>query len=134
MSVHQNRDFFMKRDGYIVDNPKVGPTLKKGYWEFGNSRPFLELVKDVTGSELSGEAWVTALKRNVDDLVANEKKEYDKALSECLNDSTSEDVDLKMTVRFVDGDKLIADSSTASGGVVGACRQFENFVAQRAKT
>jgi hypothetical protein len=46
MSVHQTRNFFKERDGFIVDNPKVGPTITKGYWECGNSRPFLEIVKD----------------------------------------------------------------------------------------
>jgi hypothetical protein len=55
MSVHQTRAFFMERDGFIVDNPKVGPTLTRSYWEFGNLEPFLDLVKELTGKELSGD-------------------------------------------------------------------------------
>merc|ERR550537_1441759 len=63
MAVHQTRAFFMKRDGYIVDNPKVGPTLKDAYWRPGNSEPFLGLVESLTGAPLSGEAWVAMLKQ-----------------------------------------------------------------------
>lgn len=35
-----------------------------------------------------------------------------------------------MTVRFVDGDELIADSKDL--GLMGACQKFESFVAARA--
>ncbi len=133
MSVHQTRNFFLKRDGYIVDNPKVGPTLTKGYWEWGNSRPFLELVKELTGTELSGVAWTDVLKESVQDRITNAKKEYEGALAErsasCADDGA---LDLNMVVRFVDGDLLISDSSTSPGGLLGACKEFESFVASRA--
>lgn len=132
MSVHQTRDFFMKRDGYIVDNPKVGPTLIESYWKCGNSRPFLEIVKDLTGKELSGDAWVATLKESVDDCIDREKKEYDEAIKKAAEGSCdAKDIDLNMTVRFVDGDTLIADSSKSPGGLLGACNEFEKFVAAR---
>jgi hypothetical protein len=121
----------MERDGFIVDNPKVGPTLTKAYWEFGNSRPFLDLVKDLTGKELSGDAWVAELSQSVEDLLASEKKDYDKSIAE--NDSVCENLDLGMVVRFVDGDRLISDSSKSEGGVLGACAEFEKFVQERLK-
>jgi hypothetical protein len=130
MSVHQTREFFKERDGYIVDNPKVGPTLTSAYWECGNSRPFLELVKDLTGRELSGDSWVSALKETVDDKIKREKKEYDAAIAESGKQDTCANVDLDMVVRFVDGDTLISDSSKA-GGLLGACKEFESFVAAR---
>ena len=126
MSVYQTREFFIKRDGYIVDNPDVGPTLKRAYWECGNSKPFLTIVNDLTGKPLSGSAWVYHLKENVDEKVNRSKKEY----SEAKAPSTDTNIDLKMTVRFVDGDELIADSSV-EGGVIEACKKFESFVAAR---
>jgi hypothetical protein len=132
MNVHQVRAFFIQRDGYIVDNPKVGPTLAKGYWEHGNARDFLDLVKDVTGKELSGDAWVARLKETVEECLASEKKEYEKALAEKSDDSSCENLDLNMIVRFVDGDTLISDSSTAKDGLLGACKDFESFLAARA--
>jgi hypothetical protein len=130
MNVHQVRAFFKERDGYIVDNPKVGPTLIKGYWEHGNSKPFLDLVKDVTGKELTGDAWVDELKTSVEECIASEKKEYEQSLAEVSKDSTTcDNLDLKMRVRFVDGDVLISDSDKS--GLLGACKEFESFVAAR---
>jgi oligoendopeptidase F len=128
MSVHQTRDFFKERDGFIVDNPKIGPSLTAAYWECGNSRPFLEIVKELTGKELSGEAWISALEESVDDKIAREREEYDAAIAEQKNECN--DLDLDMTVRFVDGDTLIADSSE-TGNLLEACKQFEDFVAAR---
>ena len=127
MSVYQTRAFFKSKYGYIVDNPEVGPTLSKAYWECGNSRPFLEIVKELTGKDLAGDSWTDALKEPIEDKIAREKKEYEAAIGEesCEND----DIDLNMTVRFVDGDTLIADSSTL--GLLGACQEFEKFVAAR---
>ena len=40
-----------------------------------------------------------------------------------------EDLDLQMTVRFVDGDEVISDSSVS--GLIGSCKEFEAFVAAR---
>jgi hypothetical protein len=131
MSVHQTRAYFKERDGYIVDNPKVGPTLAKAYWECGNSRNFLDIVKDLTGKDLAGESWTNALKEAVDDKVASEKKEYDEAIAQIKSAEECDKVDLDMTVRFVDGDTLISDSSTSAGGLLGACKEFEDFVAAR---
>lgn len=131
MSVHQNRAFFMKRDGYIVDNPKVGPTMASSYWKYGNSRPFLELVKELTGMELSGDAWVGELQQDVEELVTSEKKEYDKSIKGYAEASTCNNPDLNMVVRFVDGDTLISDSSKSPNGVLGACNAFEAFVQER---
>lgn len=130
MSVHQTRDFFKERDGYIVDNPKIGPSLTAAYWECGNSRPFLEIVKELTGKELSGDAWISALKESIDDKIAREKKEYDAAIAENAEKEECNDLDLDMTVRFVDGDTLISDSSK-KGSLLEACKEFEDFVAAR---
>jgi oligoendopeptidase F len=129
MSVHQTRAYFKNKYGYIVDNPNVGPELTKAYWESGNSRPFLELVKDLTGKDLSGDDWVAALNEKVDEKVLREQKEYTVALRAHPVDDTF--IDLNMTVKFVDGDEVIVDSSQVSGGILAACKEFEAFVAAR---
>lgn len=137
MSVHQTRRYFLERDGFIVDNPEVGPTLTKAYWECGNSRPFLEIVKELTGEPLSGKAWVDKLKEGLEDRVKRERREYDEAVERCRRteeegkekDDDDSEIDLQMTVRFVDGDEIIADSDDL--GLLGACREFERFVAKR---
>lgn len=135
MSVHQTRKYFLDKYGFIVDNPNVGPTLSSAYWKCGNSLPFLQIVKDLTGSELSGSAWINELKKDVEEVIQDEKKDYEDMILKC-NDgkdpSNDEgDVDLGMVVKFVDGDLLISDSSTANGGLLGACKEFETFVTSR---
>jgi oligoendopeptidase F len=131
MAVHQTRHYFHQKFGFIVDNPHVGPTLRDAYWQCGNSKNFLDLVRDLTGSDLSGEAWTSSLQENVDDKINRQRQEYDQALSQ---HSTSEDEEnwessLDMIVRFVDGDTVIAESTEL--GIVGACHEFEAFVKRR---
>jgi len=132
MSVYQTREYFKEKDGYIVDNPNVGPTLASAYWECGNSKPFLQIVKDLTGKELSGEPWVDALKEDLEAHIVQEKKEYEAMIEKCSNETEDGNIDLQMTVKFVDGDELIADSSKS--GLLGACKEFEAFVAARTST
>jgi oligoendopeptidase F len=150
MSVHQTRAYILQRDGYICDNPQIGPTLRTSYWECGNARPFLELVHELTGKELSGQDWVATLNETVDDKVVRQKKEYDTAIAAAAakassssssssggGEEKSADDDatlldsLEMTVKFVDGDVVIADSSLVAGGILGACQEFEKFVEAR---
>jgi oligoendopeptidase F len=131
LAVHQTRDFLLKRDGYIVDNPNVGPTLQDAYWKCGNARPFLELVEELTGAPLTGDAWTNSLKETVDDKIAAERRDYDKATATPSEDMTEEALQatLNMVVRFVDGDTVISDSREV--GLLGACRAFEEFCAAR---
>ena len=129
MSVHQTREYFKEKDGYIVDNPDIGPTLASAYWECGNSKPFLQIVKDLTGKDLSGSAWVDSLKEDLETHIEQEKKEYEEMIEKSSKEQPDDDLDLQMTVKFVDGDVIISDSSKS--GLLGACKEFEAFVAAR---
>jgi len=129
MSVHQTREYFKEKDGYIVDNPNIGPTLASAYWECGNSKPFLQIVKDLTGKDLSGSAWVDSLKEDLETHIEQEKKEYEEMIEKSSKEQLDDNLDLQMTVKFVDGDVIISDSSTS--GLLGACKEFEAFVAAR---
>jgi hypothetical protein len=60
MSVHQTREYFLSK-GPIVDNKEVGATLTSAYWQPGNSKMFLDLVANLTGKPLTGDAWINAL-------------------------------------------------------------------------
>jgi hypothetical protein len=128
MCVHQTRALFLKRDGYIVDNPNVGPILTNAYWKFGNERNFLDLVKELTGTELSGEAWVATLEKDTEEHIVAERKEFQKAIEDAkqITCKDENEPDLNMTIRFVDGDVMISDSST--DGVLKACKEFESYV------
>lgn len=128
MSVHQTRAFFLSKHRHIVDNPAVGAALTKAYWLPGNSEPFLELVKNLTGAPLTGEAWIKRLRTPLETMVSGEKKDYEEVLATSTPDDT--EVDLKMHVQIVDGDELIADSAR-EGGFLPMCKTFSDYIQDR---
>mmetsp|Transcript_27964 Transcript_27964/g.82224 ORF Transcript_27964/g.82224 Transcript_27964/m.82224 type:complete len:689 (-) Transcript_27964:163-2229(-) len=130
MAVHQTRDFFERRDGFIVDNPNVGPTLSKQMWAAGNSEAFLDLVEGLTGKALSGDAWVKSLRQPLDELLGEEREAYDEARKEDGSSESEGEVDLDMRVRIVDGDEVLADTE-ADGSFLKACGKFESYVRER---
>ena len=105
LHAHQTREYFHAKDGYIVDNPSVGPTLRDAYWRPGNSEPFLGLVEGLTGKPLSGDAWVRMLKQDVQSLLAEEKVAYEAMAKKLAAETPSDDVDLNMRIKIVDGDE-----------------------------
>ena len=126
-SFFQTRDFIHKRDGFLVDNPKVGPTLEEAYWRPGNAEPFLGLVEALTGEPLSGAAWVALLEKDTDLLINQERAAYRMGLAE---EDLGGEVDLDMHIEIVDGDEKIADTER-DGGFLGACAKFESYLRGR---
>merc|ERR1712194_286933 len=111
MGVHQTREFFLQRDGYISDNPRVGPTLTEGYWKCGNSEQFLDLVERLTCKPMIGDAWVNDLKKSTEELLEEEKARDDAKRTDCVADNESQQcIDLSMRIRIVDGDVVLADT------------------------
>jgi hypothetical protein len=133
MSVHQTRAHFFKTYGRIVDEPRVGADLVSKYWESGNRAMFLDLVKNLTGEELSGDAWVAELKKDLEKHVANEKVEYETAVKEGARYKEGDSVDLDMRVVLVHGDEVIADSNSLSGGLTEACSIFKIWIGNNFK-
>ena len=121
----------MERDGYIVDNPKVGPTLTEEFWSPGNSQPFLSLVEKCTGKPLTGDAWISELEKDVSSLLVEEKEAYDKARAEVVGNN--DDIDLDMRIRIVDGDNVLADTDE-DGSFLATCQKFENYVRENYST
>lgn len=130
MGVHQTREFFLKRDKYITDNPSVGPTLAQAYWKPGNSEPFLSLVENLTGAPLTGDASVNELKQSVEDVLKEEKERYDAKVAQCSSSAPDTDVDLGMRIRIVDGDSVLADTAE-DGSFLKTCKKFEQYVQTR---
>ena len=130
MAVHQNRDFVIKRDGYIVDNPAIGPLLTEAYWKPGNSEPFLSLVEKCTGAPLTGDAWIAELNQDLDELLKEEKEAYEKSLEEAKASEKVGAVDLDMRIRIVDGDDVLADTEE-DGSFLATCAKFEAYVKDR---
>jgi len=128
MSVHQTRAHFFKKYGYIVDNPNVGRDLTEMYWRPGNGASFLDLVENLTGSPLTGDAWVAVLRQSPEELVRLEKEEYTKSLADAPAAGPVKGTEeLDMRAVFVHGDTVISDSKEA-GGFDIACSKFEEWV------
>lgn len=130
MSVHQTREYFLKKDGYLTDNKNIGPALTESYWKPGNSEAFLSLVENLTGSPLTGDAWVNELKQSVEEVLKEEKVRYDAKRAECADETASKDIDLDMRIRIVDGDEVLADTEK-EGSFLAACKVFEGYVQNR---
>ena len=135
MAVHQTRAHFLaKYDGAIVDNPAIGPELLENYWLQGSGEPgFLKMVENLTGKPLGHDAWVAAMAKDTEAVVADEKKEYRNAIDEAEKEAVREKeegaakIDLGMRAVFVHGDEVVADSEKEDG-YEAACAKFKAWV------
>jgi len=108
MAVHQTREYFMEKYGYITDNQNVGPDLAKGYWAPGNSENFMDLVQRLTGKPFSAKALVNSANRSVDEAVTEAKQKMEKAKEIPAYQGS---LDLDASVRVVHGNEGITHFS-----------------------
>lgn len=73
LSLEQWRQYFYRKYGYIVDNPKVGREMAK-VWQLGASRTYKELVKLATGKKLSVDAYLEKITASIDDVFAKAQR------------------------------------------------------------
>jgi hypothetical protein len=105
MAVEQTRSFFMSRDGFLLDNPRIGPDLAEHYWKPGNSKTFLSLVESLTGKPLSPDALVHECSRDVGEALAD----TDKALSrEKEIPRSTKPIELDARIALIHGDEVVA--------------------------
>lgn len=118
MAVYQTRDYFMKKYGYITDNPNVGPELRDVYWKPGNSKTFLEFVEELTGEPFGARATAELVNRSLDDAIAEADGMIERQKTvPCFTGA----VDLNADIAVVHGAEVIA--TTADG------RSFEEVSA-----
>lgn len=110
-AVAQTRHFFIERDGYITDNPKVGPEMREHYWRPGNSRRFRDFIASLTGKPFSVDAYVADVTASTEEALAEERRLWD--LAERVPTPNSP-VEMDMTLRVVHGAEVIASTETAS--------------------
>jgi hypothetical protein len=109
MAVHQTRQYFLDKYGYITDNPKVGPELEEGYWKAGNSVSFMDLVKHTTGKPFNADAMVDHANTSADDAIKHAKEKIEKSKSLPAYSGTN---DLDADIRVMHGNELICEFST----------------------
>ncbi len=106
LAVAQRREYFYKKYGYIVDNPKVGKELQKA-WELGSARTFPEFVQMTTGKPLSANAFISSVTRSKTKIFEIAKK---RILRQRKVPLSKKNIEINASIRLVHGKELIADN------------------------
>lgn len=128
MAVHQTRKHFLDRDGYLLDNPKIGPDLQRSYWRVGNSKSFPEFIQDLTGEPVSA----VPLAEDANATVEEKAKQAEAAVARLGEIPTFEDeVALDATIRIMHGREQVA--STDDGSFDAMSRRFGDWIHEQEK-
>jgi hypothetical protein len=107
LTVSQWREYFFKKFGYIVDNPKVGKEMTR-MWSYGSLYPAKRLIKMATGKHLSADAFLRDVTAPLDHILKNAKKKIERLKTVPVY---SGPIRLNAKIQMVHGKKLIADNS-----------------------
>ncbi len=124
MAVEQTRAFFLKRDGYLTDNPAIGPDLAKHYWTPGNSVSHDDTLRSLTGEGFNPDYLAQACNQTIEAAWQDAKQTIEKASA---REQPAADFDLNVHIRVVDGSLILADSADGDDAM---CQDFADFVEQ----
>lgn len=122
LGVCQWREYFFKKYGYIVDNPKIGREMKK-VWKHASKYSTKKLVILATGKSLSPDAYLRNVTLPVDSLISLAKKKIKRLSSVPLSDKP---VDLGARISLVHGKERIADNGR---GFEAMCEKYSKWLA-----
>jgi hypothetical protein len=105
MGVRQTRDSFRRRDGFLCDNPAIGPAMAKAYWKPGNSAPLNDLLRGLTGETLSHAPLARDVNRSVDEAIRDAHALIRAEQTRPRHDGP---IDLDASIRIVHGHEEIA--------------------------
>ncbi|MGL5375395.1 MAG: M3 family metallopeptidase [Aeromonas veronii] len=108
MAVEQTRAYFLKRDGYLTDNPRIGPDLAAHYWGPGNGMSHDETLRSLTGEGFSAVPLAEAC--NLSAAEAWQQAQTCMASAQ-QRPEAGEGSPLDAHIRVVHGAELIADNS-----------------------
>ncbi|OEC45524.1 M3 family metallopeptidase [Aeromonas sp. DNP9] len=122
MAVEQTRAFFLKRDGYLTDNPRIGPDLAAHYWGPGNGMTHDETLRSLTGEGFSAVPLAEAC-----NLSAAEAWQQAQACMAAAQQrpAAGEGGPLDAHIRVVHGAELIADNSESEARMLA---DFEAWI------
>ena len=123
MAVAQTRAFFLARDGYLTDNPKIGPDLREHYWVPGNSLDHDTTLRNLTGEGFSARFLAEDCNLSAEDAWNAARRSMEMAAS---RPQPSASGTLDATIRVVHGSEVVADSSRGEDAM---CTAFESWIA-----
>ncbi|MCO4311308.1 M3 family metallopeptidase [Pectobacterium versatile] len=122
MAVEQTRSYFLQRDGYLTDNPAIGPDLAQHYWHPGNSVSHDDTLRSLTGEGFNPAYLAHACNLTVDEAWQQAESTMAQAAS-CPQPAA--DFDLSARIRVVDGSRVLADNEQ---GDERMCQDFAAFI------
>lgn len=122
MAVEQTRHFFLKRDGYLADNPAIGPDLATHYWQPGNSVSHNDTLLSLTGEGFNPDYLAQACNQTAEQAWQQAQVCI---LAAANRPQPPADFDLNAEIRIVDGDRLIADNRDGDNAM---CQAFAEFI------
>lgn len=125
MAVEQTRAYFLKRDGYLTDNPRIGPDLAAHYWGPGNGMSHDETLRSLTGEGFSAVPLAEAC--NLSSVEAWQQAQVCMAAAQ-QRPATGEGSPLDAHIRVVHGAELIADNSESETRMLA---DFEAWITRR---
>jgi hypothetical protein len=126
MAVQQTRDFFRRRDGHLVDNPRIGPDLRDHYWQPGNALTFFAFVENLTGAPLTANALAHEANRDVAAALAEARADLDREPGIARHEAA---LDLDARIRVVHGRETIAELDAR--GFAAFERDFARWIDER---
>lgn len=126
MAVYQTRAWFLRTDGYLTDNPAIGPALAKHYWAPGNGRTHDETLRDLTGEGFNPQYLADVCNQSADAAWAEAQRVMQDAQAREAARPAAHALDA--TIRLVHGAELIADNRA---GDAAMCARFERWVAEQ---
>ena len=126
MAVYQTRAFFLGTDGYLTDNPAIGPKLAEHFWATGNSVSHDQTLRSLTGEGFSA--------RHLADACSLSAAEAWARAEQCLAGAAARAYPapgaggLDATIRIIHGAELIADNSESEAAM---CARFEGWIRER---
>jgi hypothetical protein len=106
LNVHQWRAYFLKKYGYIVDNPNIGKEMTK-IWKYGSLYTSGEFIKMATGKPRSADTYIKDITRSPDEILFVAKKKIARLKKVPLY---IKPVKLNAQITLVHGKKKIADN------------------------
>lgn len=125
MAVAATRAHLRAKHGHILDNPAVGRDLAEIYWRPGNSRPFLDTVRAMTGAGFSADALVDDVSRPTETVVEDAKGAVAR-LDDIPAAPSAPNLDLRL--RVIHGRETVVEETTDA---LAAARAFRQWVAAR---
>lgn len=127
MAVEQTRDHFLGRDGHLVDNPRIGPELKKHYWTDGNAMRFSDFVKRLTGKAPSARALAKRANRTAEAALADARESIERLRSVPNGVESTADVKLNAAIRIAHGRETISEATDFAA----LSTEFERWIEAR---